>query len=171
MVINILKVAQLGTAFTQDPAISLMKFIKTNWDQPVTFTAVPKANINFDTKWARADFANHIIIEQMTVKPEDAALGRSRIRYHHYFRVQVFCKGDSALNNRYKIEQHLEDLINANPAAERGDGFDEFMLEGWQPVPSWTDEELNKVTVNTKNTTQSRSKAIIHIIYEKYPSQ
>lgn len=169
MVFFTLKVAQLGTAFVQDPAISLMKFLKTNWDQPVVFTAVPKANINFDTKWARADFPNSIIIEQMNVKSEDQALGRTRIRYHHYFKIQVFCKGTSALNNRYQIEQHLEDLINANSTAERGDGFDEFGIEGWQPVQTWTDDEISKVTVTTKNTTESRSKAIVHVIYEKYP--
>src|SRR6185312_14459764 len=108
------------------------------------------ASVYFDDKWARADYANNVIIEQLRIEEQDQSLGKARIRYHHYFQVQIFCKGENAINNRFLIEQHIEDIINANPTAERGDGIDEMYITGWTPVKNWSDDQLTKSMVETK---------------------
>lgn len=163
---QVLKVAQLSAAFTTDPAISIKSYISGNWDQPSTFLPVPLAQVYFDTKFAKI-LDNNIIVRELNKIIDKQTLGASRFRYHHFFKVHILCKGNAAINNRYQIEQHIEDIINANPK-DNTDGFDEFFINSFLPIQIENDQLLNQLKIDTKMTTVSRSAATIEAIYDKY---
>lgn len=166
---TILNVATLGTPFTQDPSLSLIKYIKDNWDTPVPFSVL-KSRCYFDNKWGRADLPNEIVVERVMTNDVITALGMQRIRNYDSFVIQLVARGDDAINNLFLMQQHIEDLINGNPTAERVDGFDEFRITGWQPVKTWSDDDISASIVDTLNVSMARSKALVTVIYDKYPS-
>lgn len=167
--VTILKVATLGTPFTQDPSVSLINYIKNNWDTPTTFV-IPKSRCYFDNKWGRSDIPNEIVVERVATNDVITALGMQRIRNYDSFTIQLVARGDNAINNLFLMQQHIEDLINGNPTAERVDGFDEFKITGWQPVKTWSDDDISASVVDTLNTNMARSKALVTVIYDKYPA-
>src|SRR5689334_5519983 len=88
-----------------------MNFISSNWGGGVTPVA---AAINFDTKWSRLDKLNHVIVEKMPNQITPQTLGASRSRFTDYYRIQVYCTGFSAINNKYNIEQEIQRIIQGN---------------------------------------------------------
>lgn len=132
--------------------------------------AVLKSRCYFDNKWGRADIPNEIVVERVMLNDEITALGMQRIRNYDQFLIQLVTRGDNAINNLFLMQQHVEDLINGNPTAERGDGFDEFRITGWQPVKLQSDDDISASVVDTLAITMARSKALVTVIYDKYPA-
>jgi len=158
----ILKVSGLGTPFVTDPAISLKNYISTNY----IIATPPIAQVNFDTKFSRMDKPNIIVIEKMPKTITAQNLGSTRFRYDDVKRVQIFCTGKSSINNRYLIEEHIEDIINANPLGMQADGIKHTFITEFQEISRRVDNDTSKVIV--ASTDVSRSFATVFLRYEKY---
>jgi len=150
-------------ATQRDTSIDLKTFLSANY----TLSSPAAASINFDTKFERLNKPNHIIVERMPrlIKPE--VLGAGRFRYEDVKRIQIICTGQSALNNRYLIEEHLDDIVNANPTGMQATyGIDELLLTNFTTIRVVTEDQLNHVQAIPTET--ARSFAECHMWYSKY---
>ena len=162
--VSILKLAQLGTAFTQDPSISLKNYLSTNWSTVTGYT-VPISNaVRFDTKFSNMSGENFVVIENMpqTIKPQ--ILGKGRTRTQDVKRIQILCIGHSSINNRWSMEQHIDSLINGNPLGMITDGIDIIELSDFTLLENTPDNTKMPSSVVVK----SRSKATCTLTYDKY---
>lgn len=161
--VSILRVAQLGTAFTTDPAISLKNYLKDNWATVTGYTPPLATAIRFDTKFGNMSGENFVVIENMpqTIKPQ--TLGKSRTRTNDVKRIQILCIGHSSINNRWHIEQHIDSLINANPRGMVTDGIDQIAVDEFVLLENSSDNTL----APGETTVRSRSRALCTLIYDK----
>src|SRR3990167_5756709 len=131
----VLKNVRTG-ATQSDTSVGLKSFLSDNY----TLSAPAKASVNFDTKMDRLEKENHIIVTRMPNTAKHELLGGGRYRYLDVKRVQVICTGHSALNNRYLIEQHLDDIINANIKGMQATyGIDEIQITNFTAINTFTD--------------------------------
>ena len=158
----ILRVVGLDTAFVKDPAITLKDYIDTNY----IISTPAKANVNFDTKFARLDKPNHIIIENMTYKIQDQILGAGRFSFNDIKRLQILCNSRSAKNDKFLMEQHVQEIINANPLGMQSDGIQWAFITDFTPLPMDTATTINVPEV--ESTDVARSFALVTMHYDKY---
>ena len=162
--VNILRLAQTSAAFTQDPAISLMNYLKNNWTTVTGYTVPQVTAIRFDTKFGNMSGENFVIIENMpqTIKPQ--ILGKGRTRTLDVKRIQILCIGHSSINNRWNMEQHIDSLINGNPLALTTNGIDIVELSDFTVLENTPDNTMDPA----QTTVRSRSKATCTLTYDKY---
>lgn len=161
--------AQTGEAFSTDPVVSLFTYLSDNWDQDTGYNPPASNLIKFDSKFGLATgFYNYVIVERMPSKDTDLTLGRARKRIFDYFRVQVFCQGKSAINNRWNMEMHIRSIIDANPTALRTSGIDEMGITAFTTIVTENsgDADVTNRIPSTKGNWISRSRATCEMIYD-----
>jgi len=122
--------AQTGAAFTQDPSITLLNYIKNNW----VIADPPVADINFDTKLARFDKHLHVIVENMPELVRQQVLGAGRFRITDTKRVQLRGDRPTAKDKIWKMKERIEAIINANPLGMQSNGIDFAFVVDYQDV-------------------------------------
>lgn len=158
----VLKNVRTG-ATQRDTSVDLKTFISDNYD----LSAPAKTSVNFDTKMARLEKENHVIITRMPKASKHELLGGGRRRYTDVKRVQVICTGHSALNNRYLIEQELEDIINANiRGMQTTYGIDEIEITSFTAFNTFTDQQMDNLEAEAKATARSFAEVIMK--YDNY---
>ena len=162
--VNKLLDAQLGTVLTQDPSISLKSFLSTNWAVATGYSPPIAAAIRFDTKFGNMSGENFVIIENMpqTIKPQ--ILGKGRVRITDVKRLQIYCVGHSSKDNKWKMEKHIESLINGNPQGLNANGIDIIDLSEFVEIEAAPDNPKNPAGT----TVIARSRALVSLIYDEY---
>lgn len=162
--------AQLGTVLTQDPVVSIFTYLKNNWGQSTGYSPPAVGTIKFDSKFGLVTgFLNYVIVERMPCVEEDQTLGRGRKRIHDNMRIQIFCQGSSAINNRWLMEMHIRSILDANPIALRTNGIDEIGISGFVPIyTGQSDNEITNRTPATKGMWIARSRATLEVIYDLF---
>lgn len=143
-----------------DTSIILKNFISDSY----TIGQPPKAQVDFDTKFARMDKFNHIIVENMPKMYNKKTLGGNRFAVEDVKRIQVFCSRPSAINDRFLIETHLMDIINANPLGMQSSGVQQAFITQFSPIITQTDAKTNEGEVET--TAFARSYALCTLYYD-----
>lgn len=164
--VNKLLTAQLGTAFTQDPSISLKSYLSTNWTTSTGYSVPTAANVKFDTKFGSFTGFNLVIIEDMPKTSQAQTLGKSRTRNTETKRIQIWCRGTSGKNNRYLMEKHIDSLINGNITGLQANGIDLMELDDFTEIPQITDDEINKAQPQRQEVWRSR--ATVRLVYDLY---
>jgi len=149
-----------GAALAQDPSITLKNFIETGY----TIGTPAKATVYFDTKFARLDKPNAIIVENMPITIRTQTLGSNREEIDNVKRVQVYCNSKSAKNHRWLIEQHILDIINTNKTGMSANGIKWAKIETFQEIVMQADGDTN--TPQIASTEISRSFAMVRLRYE-----
>lgn len=167
--VNKLVNSRLGAVFTTDPAVALWTVIKNNWTQVTGYdTLVPaQATVKFDTKFGElAGFNYYVIVENMPnlVKPQ--TLGGSRYQYEDVKRLQIMAVGPSAKDKKWKMERHIDSLINGNPTlAQTTYGIDVLQLSDFTEIPVTSD--TNTTNFQPVAVTQARSFATVRMYWEQ----
>lgn len=164
--VNKLLNAQLSAVFSQDPTISLKNYLSTNWATVTGYSPPAAAAIKFDTKFGSFTGFNLVIIEEMPKSVESQIVGKGRTRVTETKRLQIWCRGSSAKNNRYLMEKHIDSLINSNPTGLTSDGIDEMHLDDFTEIPQITDDEINKAQPQRQEVWRSR--ATVRLVYDLY---
>lgn len=164
--VNKLLNAQLSAVFSQDPSISLKSWLSTNWTTTTGYSPPAAALVKFDTKFHSFTGMNLVIIEEMPKTTESQTLGKGRTRVTETKRLQIWCRGSSAKNNRYLMEKHIDSLINGNPTGLQSDGIDEMHLDDFTEIPQITDDEINKAQPQRQEVW--RSAAQVRLAYDLY---
>lgn len=154
----------LDTAFVTEPAEALKTYISDNY----IIGTPAKADTKFDTKFGNLSERNIIIIENIANSTKRMTLGIQRYAYNETKRVQIFCRGSTAKNNKYLIEQHIEDIINANSLGMQSYGIISVIIESFQDISTEADGDISKG--KPRKETIFRSSALVRMYYEKYVS-
>lgn len=167
MSLNQWKVAQLATPFVTDPQIALKSFLSTHWADYNAGITPSATAIKFDTKFGDASKMFAVIVEKMPTvqKPEGTTLGKSRQRVYDNYRIQIFARGFSSINDAWKMKENIDSLLGANPTAMRSDGIDEIELGDFERINL---DENNPNTGQAKPTLICRYVAVCTLIYDKY---
>ena len=150
--------SRLGTVFSTDPAVTLWTVIKNNWTNSTGYTVPAQATVKFDTKFGEfKGFFYFVIVENMPniVKPQ--TLGNSRYVYEDKKRVQILAIGSDAKDKKWKMERHIDSIVNGNPTlAQTTYGIDVVTLSDFTEIP--TDENDVSITglTPTKGFHQAR---------------
>jgi hypothetical protein len=160
--------AQLGTAFTIDPAVGLWTYLKSIWGTTTGYTVPNVTKIKFDTKFGeQKGFFNFIIIENMPQMIKPQILGAGRFRTNDVKRLQIMCLGPSCKDTKWKMERHIESLLNGNVTGMQATyGIDEFTLSEFAEIPVQPDPNITAL-MPTK-IDQVRSRALVTLIYDEY---
>lgn len=143
-----------------DTSIILKDYIKLGY----IITQPPKTDVNFDTKFARMDKYYHVIVESMPNGLEFQELGGARFRVSDVKRIQIFASRTSAINDKFLMERHILDIINANPLGMQGSGVQQAFITNFNPIIYQKDAKTDKFEVDI--TTISRSFALCTLEYE-----
>lgn len=155
----------LGTPLAQDPAITLKNYIQTNWDTYSSGVTPPTAaKILFDTKFSRLDKANFVIIEPMPGDTESQVIGNGRYVYDDVRRIQIFCNSKSSYNDRWLMERHITNLINANMLGMQAQGIIWAMIDKFEETRMQPESKTNIPEI--ESTLIARSWAFILLRYE-----
>ena len=166
--VNILKNAQLGTAFTVDTSVGLWTYLKSIWGTSTGYAVPDVTKVKFDTKFGeQKGFFNFVIIENMPIQSKPQILGAGRFRYNDVKRIQVMCLGPSAKNNKWLMEQHIESLLNGNITGMQATyGVDEFILTEFSEI--FVQPDPNITALMPTKIDMARSRALVTLIYDKY---
>jgi hypothetical protein len=146
-----------------DTTITLRNHIKAKYEALVN-PSPPKDSVHFDTKFARLDFPNHIVVYPLRTEPE----GPNRWACQDWKAIQVYCHGNSSLDNRFKLERHIANIINGNVLGMWDNGFIEAKITEFVPLSS-PEQGLSGVEKSMiQSTNVARSKATILLKYEQY---
>jgi len=149
----------------QDPAITLKNYISTNWASFVSGVTPPlAATILFDTKFSRLDKANFVIIEPMPGDTESQVIGNGRYVYDDVRRIQIFCNSKTAFNDRWLMERHITNLINANMLGMQAQGIIWAMIDKFEEIRMQPEAKTNIPEI--QSTSIARSFAFILLRYE-----
>lgn len=143
-----------------DTAIILKNYISAGYiiSQP------PKTSVNFDTKFARMDKYYHIIVENMPEMHNLFILGSSMFRIEDVKRVQIFASRTSAINDRFLMERHILDIINANPLGMSGSGIQQAFITQFTPIITQPDQKTTDGEVEVSGI--ARSFALVTLQYD-----
>ena len=156
--------SQLSGVFTQDPSISLKNFLSTNWTVVTGYVPPIATTIRFDTKFGNMSGENFVVIENMpqTIKPQ--ILGKGRTRTVDTKRLQIYCVGHSSKDNKWKMERHIDSLINGNPTGLTANGIDIMELGEFVEIEAAPDNPKNPAGT----TVIARSRALVTLTYDEY---
>ena len=163
-----------------DPAVTLANYLRTNWPPGGANTAgtadseltpynppTTMGNIKFDTKFQNLLNAKHaIVVENMIQHLTPVVLGMNRVSHEDVKRIQVWATGTNpgnALDKRWKMEQQIESLVNANPLNVANTR--EVILGEFQEIAVWFDADISKGIVNAPYV--ARSYALCSMYYDK----
>lgn len=150
----------LNGPFSTDPAISIKNYLQNNY----SLLNPPAASITFDTKFANMAKQNAVIVKPVSLTMPPVVLGAVRYRYTANYRLQVYCTGHSAKNNKFLIEQEIERILKTNVNALNADGIEEIILDSFAEIETNFDG-VNKTTADTSLV--ARSTAAITAVYDK----
>ena len=161
--------SRLGAVFSTDPAVALWTVIKNNWTNSTGYTVPTQATVKFDIKFgAFKGFFYYVIVENMPnfIKPQ--ILGNSRYVYEDKKRLQVLAIGSDAKDKKWKMERHIESIVNGNPTlAQTTYGIDVVTISDFTEIPT---EEIDSTTTNlnpTKGFHKARSFATVTMRWEQ----
>jgi len=167
--VNKLINSRLGTVFTTDPAVTLWTIIKNNWTNSTGYTVPTQATVKFDTKFGEfKGFFYYVIIENMPTFVTSQILGNSRYLYEDKKRLQILAIGSDAKDKKWKMERHIESIINGNPTlAQTTYGIDVVTISEFTEIPT---DETEATTTNlnpTKGFHKARSFATVTLRWEQ----
>ena len=150
-----------------DTSIILMNYLKTQYQ--IITTPVPLyVDINFDTKFARMEKHNQVIIERMPNVVTPQILGGGRFAYQDTKRIQIACSRTGAIDNGYNLERNLDDIINGNPIGMQANGVDFALISNFTPIVVRTEQQINEWEAEATETTLYRSFALATLYYNAY---
>lgn len=166
-------VSRSGAAFSKDPRIILMDYIKFGWGVG-NITPPAVESVRFDTKFGAQALTmqNAIVVEKMPAMMKPQTLGGSRSEYIDTYRVQIYCRGHSAINNKYTMEQEIQRIINADPDAiqtvnNTATGIDWAWIDEFVEIPVASDAKVGASVSPSLPATAARSAAIVRLYYQK----
>lgn len=160
--------SDLGAVFTVDPAVGLWTYIKSIWTTATGYTVPAASAIKFDTKFGEMKgFYNYFVVENMPSSIKPQVLGGSRYTVEEVKRIQILCIGKSAKDTKWKMEKHIESLLNGNLLGMQGTyGIKVMNISSFQDIP--TSETESAITGLQPNTGfhKARSFAVVRLQYE-----
>lgn len=129
-------------------------------------TDLVAGNINFDTKFSRMDKLYHVIIEPMPIQSKFNGTGGSRYSVKDQKRIQILCKGFSAKDKKWKLEQQIYSMINANIRGMITDGIEEAFITDFQEIAVDSDDLMSTGLAQPKVATIARSRALVTLQYD-----
>jgi len=168
--------ARINAVFPIDPQIVLKNYIRQNWGTG-NITGLPASDsVGMDTKWGAPNMLNKeqaILVEKMPKHIEAQVLGGSRSTYVDSYRVQIYCRGHSARNNKYLMEQEIERIINGDSKAiqtvnNTATGIDWAWCSDFNEILVQNDAKVAQGTIGFGiDSTAARSSAIVEFHYDK----
>ena len=167
--VNILKNTRLSAAFTTDPAVALWTYIKSIWGTVTGYAPPAVATVKFDIKFGeQKGFFYFVIVENMPTIIKPLQLGAGTFNYDEIKRVQILAIGPSAKDKRWKMEQHIGSLINADlTGMQTTYGINEVRITEFRELPGETDIEEKGLEPN-KQFQVARSYALVSMKYDLY---
>lgn len=166
-------VSRIGTAFPKDPRIVIKEYIEQNWGQG-NITVQKLDSIKVDTKFGGDALTKEtaIIVEKMPTLIKPSILGGSRSYNTATYRIQIVCRGHSAINNKYATEQELERIVNAKPiniqtVKSSATGIDDAWIDDFEEISVDNDAIVSKAMTPAMAPVVARSYAIIRLHYQK----
>jgi len=167
--VNILKNSRLNAAFTTDPSVALWTYIKSIWGTTTGYSPPASATVKFDTKFGeQKGFFYFVIIENMpeTIKP--LQIGAATFMYDAVKRLQIFCIGPTAKDKKWKMERHIESLINADlKGMQTTYGINSVRISQFTELPGEVESE-QKNESPTKEFQVARSYALVSMTFEQF---
>ena len=148
-----------------DPIKSLLAYIQDNY----TLSTPAKDSIHFSITFDDFSKENQLIVEHMNKQASPEVIGKSRVNYTVNVRIQIYCNSSTAANDMFLIQEHLDDLINANPSAMQTDyGINEIHMTDFQPIYFRNEQQINNMEVNEQEEWLQRSWTAVTMKYTKY---
>lgn len=179
MPLDILKNASLNAVFSKDTTIALRDFLRDNWpaggamgDSALTKfvdpTTTPNGRVIFDTKFNRMDFLYHVIIEPIPISPR-MRYGGGRTLVTDRKRIQIFAgPTNNAKDKKWKLEQQVFSMINANPHALNADGVKRQTVSEFTEIRTYNDGDITRGVADSSQI--ARSAAIVSLWYDMIKS-
>lgn len=146
--VNTWKLGQTGAAFTQDPRVSLLNFLKTNWSAATSSPAV--GSILFTPKLTDQQKSYIVVVEKMPAQNQDSnrTVGGSRKRVYDIYRLYVIAKGMTSVNDAFNMVQAIDSLVDANPLGLQSNGIDEMKVIDYDLLP----DSVNQLAATNQAT-------------------
>ena len=168
--VNKLLSTRLGTALPTDPSVALWTYVKSIWGSSTGYTVPANTAIKFDTKFGDfKGFFNYFIVENMPKITKPQVLGAGRFHTDEVKRIQIMCVGTSAKDTKWKIEQHIQSLINGNiTGMQTTYGIDEMILSDFQEIPTSESDTFKTDMQPNTGFQKARSFATVTLKYDQY---
>jgi len=167
--VNKLLNSRLSAAFTTDPSVALWTYIKSIWGTATGYTVPAAATVKFDTKFGeQKGFFYFVIVENMpeTIKP--LQLGAGTFMSDSVKRLQIFAIGPSAKDKKWKMEKHIESLVNGDVTGMQTTyGINSVIISQFSELPGEVDSN-QKNESPTKDFQVARSYALVTLRHESY---
>ena len=151
-----------------DASVALWTWLKSIWGTSTGYTVPLNTAIKFDTKFGDfKGFYNYVIIENMPKNIKPQIIGASRWATTEMKRMQILCVGTAAKDTKWKMEQHIQSLINGNVTGlQTTYGIDLVNVDSFQEIPT---SETETIVTNLQPNTgfqKARSFATVKLMYE-----
>lgn len=169
MSINSLNNMVSGAAPSEEFTITLMTWMKTNWPTGGALgdTNLIAGNITFDTKFQNLSKKRAIVFEQFPQSTPPGTLGGLIVNVTETKRIQVWVSAANlgvAKAEKWKLEQQLLSMVNANPRALIPNGVREMWMDNFTQIPTDSDGAPSKG--QAQESLIARSSAQVHMYYE-----
>jgi len=167
--VNKLLNSRLSAAFTTDPSVALWTYIKSIWGTVTGYTVPAVATVKFDTKFGeQKGFFYFVIVENMPENIKPLQIGAATFMYESVKRLQIFCIGPSAKDKKWKMERHIESLINGDlRGMQTTYGINSVTISQFSELPG-EGETNQKNESPTKDFQVARSYALVTLRHEAY---